>query len=78
MVTLPDEDPTMRDVIAAEPGGPECGCELLAIVGDQDLLLVPHPAGDAFLGYLGDLLGRRDRAGARRRPGGGRAPRPRR
>jgi hypothetical protein len=59
MVTLPDEDSTMRDVIAAEPGGPECGCELLAVVGDQDLLLTPHPAGDAFLGYLGDLLGRR-------------------
>uniref|UniRef100_UPI001ABF8224 preATP grasp domain-containing protein n=1 Tax=Amycolatopsis kentuckyensis TaxID=218823 RepID=UPI001ABF8224 len=53
----------MPDLIAVEPGGPECGCALVAVLGEQDLLLAPHRCGDAFLGYLGDLLGRRLSAG---------------
>lgn len=53
----------MPDLIAVEPGGPECGCELAAVLGEQDLLLAPHRCADAFFGYLGDLLGRRLSAG---------------
>ncbi|MGW5743748.1 peptide ligase PGM1-related protein [Amycolatopsis sp. NPDC003861] len=53
----------MPDLIAVEPGGPECGCELVAVLGERDRLLVPHRCGDDFLGYLGDLLGSRLSAG---------------
>lgn len=57
----------MPKVVVAEPdagrpggpGGARCGCALLATARDEDLVLVPHGVGDAFLGYLGGLLGRR-------------------
>jgi hypothetical protein len=63
----PNEEATMPKVVVAEPeagppGGPDgvrCGCALLATARDEDLVLVPHGVGDAFLGYLGGLLGRR-------------------